>query len=135
MINVLVVDDDAMVAELNRSFIGQVPGFNCVGTASTLQQAKEFLFNSDTPIDLLLLDIYMQQENGLDLLPALRQAQSPVEVIIISSAADAENIKTSLHYGVGDYLIKPFQFPRFEEAQKKSLMDNQHSYQQRILTC
>ena len=135
MINVLVVDDDAMVAELNRSFIGQVPGFHCVGTASTLQQAREFLFNSDTPIDLMLLDIYMQQENGLDLLPELRQAQSAVEVIIISSAADAENIKTSLHYGVVDYLIKPFQFPRFEEAligwrQKKSLMDNQHHYQQ-----
>jgi Response regulator of citrate/malate metabolism len=135
MINVLVVDDDAMVAELNRSFIGQVPGFHCVGTAATLQQAREFLFNSETPIDLVLLDIYMQQENGLDLLPELRQAQSSVEVIIISSAADAENIKTSLHYGVVDYLIKPFQFPRFEEAltgwrQKKSLMDNQHYYQQ-----
>ena len=72
MINVLVVDDDAMVAELNRSFIGQVPGFHCVGTAATLQQAREFLFNSETPIDLVLLDIYMQQENGLDLLPELR---------------------------------------------------------------
>lgn len=135
MINVLVVDDDAMVAELNRSFIGQVPGFNCCGTAATLQQARDFLFNSDTPIDLLLLDIYMQQENGLHLLPELRKAQSPTEVIIISSAADAENIKTSLHYGVVDYLIKPFQFPRFEEAltswqQKKSLMDNHQHYQQ-----
>ena len=94
MINVLVVDDDAMVAELNRSFIGQVQGFHCCGTASTLKQAKEILFNSDTPIDLVLLDIYMQQENGLDLLPELRKAQSSVEVIIISSAADAENIKT-----------------------------------------
>lgn len=132
MINVLVVDDDAMVAELNRSFIGQVPGFHCVGTAATLQQAREFLFNSETPIDLVLLDIYMQQENGLDLLPELRQAQSSVEVIIISSAADAENIKTSLHYGVVDYLIKPFQFPRFEEAlngwrEKKALMGS-HQY-------
>ena len=135
MINVLVVDDDAMVAELNRMYIGQVQGFTCCGTASTLQQAKEFLFNSDIQVDLVLLDIYMQQENGLDLLPVLRTAQSSVEVIIISSAADAENIKTSLHYGVVDYLIKPFQFPRFEEAltswrQKKSLMDNQHYYQQ-----
>ncbi|WP_343464201.1 two-component system response regulator DcuR [Pantoea sp.] len=135
MINVLVVDDDAMVAELNRSFIGQVAGFTCCGTASTLQQAKEILFNSETPVDLVLLDIYMQQENGLDLLPELRKAQSAVEVIIISSAADAENIKTSLHYGVVDYLIKPFQFPRFEEAltswrQKKSLMDNHPYYQQ-----
>lgn len=135
MINVLVVDDDAMVAELNRCYIGQVQGFNCCGTAATLQQAKEILFNSDITVDLVLLDIYMQHQNGLDLLPELRKAHSPVEVIIISSASDAGHIKTSLHYGVVDYLIKPFQFPRFEEAlnswrQKKSLMDNQHDYQQ-----
>ena len=85
--------------------------------------------------DLILLDIYMQQENGLDLLPELRSAGRPVDVIIISSAADAATIKTSLNYGVVDYLIKPFQFARFEEAltgwrQKKSLMDNHQFYQQ-----
>lgn len=135
MINVLVIDDDAMVAELNRSYIGQVPGFNCCGVASTLQQAKDRLAQSHPAVDLILLDIYMQQENGLDLLPELRSAQQPIDVIIISSAADAATIKNSLNYGVVDYLIKPFQFSRFEEAltqwrQKKRLMDNQPFYQQ-----
>ncbi|WP_210501808.1 two-component system response regulator DcuR [Pantoea ananatis] len=135
MINVLVVDDDAMVAELNRCYIGQIDGFTCCGTASTLQQAKERLLQTDPPVDLILLDIYMQQENGLDLLPELRSAGRPVDVIIISSAADAATIKTSLNYGVVDYLIKPFQFSRFEEAltgwrQKKRLMDNHPFYQQ-----
>ncbi|WP_437616341.1 two-component system response regulator DcuR [Erwinia sp. V71] len=135
MINVLVVDDDAMVAELNRCYIGNIPGFTCCGTASNLQQAKERLARNDPPVDLILLDIYIQQENGLDLLPELRTTKRPVDVIVISSAADAATIKTSLHYGVVDYLIKPFQFARFEEAltswrQKKSLMDNQQFYQQ-----
>ena len=135
MINVLVIDDDAMVAELNRSYIGQVPGFNCCGVASTLQQAKDRLTQSHPAVDLILLDIYMQQENGLDLMPELRSAQQPIDVIIISSAADAATIKNSLNYGVVDYLIKPFQFSRFEEAltqwrQKKRLMDNQPFYQQ-----
>ena len=41
--NVLVVDDDAMVAELNRCYINQIPGLTCCGAASTLQQAKERL--------------------------------------------------------------------------------------------
>ena len=85
MINVLVVDDDAMVAELNRVYVGQVPGFHCVGTASTLQQAKEMILHSEPAVDLVLLDIYLQHENGLDLLPELREAKQPVEVIIISS--------------------------------------------------
>ncbi|MEY8710723.1 transcriptional regulator [Mangrovibacter phragmitis] len=135
MINVLIVDDDAMVAELNRCYVAQVPGFTCCATASTLQQASELVLNKQQPIDLILLDIYMQQDNGLDLLPVLRQAQRPIDVIVISSAADADNIKKSLNYGVVDYLIKPFQFSRFEEAltgwrQKKNLMDNQQYYEQ-----
>ncbi|WP_428946125.1 two-component system response regulator DcuR [Pantoea sp. FN060301] len=135
MMNVLVVDDDAMVAELNRCYIGQISGLTCCGTASSLQQAKDRLLQTDPPVDLILLDIYMQQENGLDLLAELRSAHHHVDVIIISSAADAASIKTSLNYGVADYLIKPFQFSRFEEAlthwrQKRSQMDNQQYYQQ-----
>lgn len=116
MINVLVVDDDAMVAELNRCYVAQLPGFACCAVASTLQQAKDLVLNSELAVDLILLDVYMQQDNGLDLLPALREAKRPVDVIVISSAADAATIKQSLHYGVVDYLIKPFQFSRFEEA-------------------
>lgn len=41
MINVLIIDDDAMVAELNRRYVAQIPGFQCCGTASTLEKAKE----------------------------------------------------------------------------------------------
>ncbi|KOQ95140.1 two-component system response regulator DcuR, partial [Pluralibacter gergoviae] len=53
----------------------------------------------------------------------------------ITSAADAATLQTAIHYGVVDYLIKPFQFPRFEEAltgwlHKKKLMDNHDYYQQ-----
>lgn len=64
MINVLIVDDDAMVAELNRRYVAQLSGFHCCGTASTLEKAKEIIFHSDHHIDLILLDIYMQKENG-----------------------------------------------------------------------
>lgn len=70
MINVFIIDDDAMVAELNRRYVAQIPGFQCCGTASTLEKAKEVIFHSDVQIDLILLDIYMQKENGLDPAPA-----------------------------------------------------------------
>ncbi|MCW2476483.1 MULTISPECIES: two-component system response regulator DcuR [unclassified Symbiopectobacterium] len=116
MINVLIVDDDAMVAELNRSYLSQVPGFNCYATVPTLQQARNLLMQPDSEIDLVLLDIYMQQDNGLDLLPTIREFSEQTDVIIISSASDVYTIKKALHYGVVDYLIKPFQFSRFEQA-------------------
>lgn len=54
MINVLVVEDDAMVAEFNRYYLSQVAGFNCCGIVSSLQQAREFLMAMEQPIDLIL---------------------------------------------------------------------------------
>lgn len=79
-------------------------------------KAEALIANPGQPIDLVLLDVYMQQDNGLDLLPIIRASGRPIDVIMISSASDAATIQTSMHYGVVDYLIKPFQFPRFEEA-------------------
>ncbi len=110
-----------------------------VGLALVKQQveneAKEIIFHSGHHIDLILLDIYMQKENGLDLLPVLHSEGCKCDVIVISSAADATTIKDSLHYGVVDYLIKPFQASRFEEAltgwlHKKNEMDKHQYYEQ-----
>ena len=115
MFNVLIVDDDAMVAGLNQLFINRVADFHCCGIASTIGEAEQML-NQLPQIDLLLLDVYMQQENGLSLLPILRARARPIDAIMITSAADAATVQTAMRYGVVDYLIKPFQFPRFEEA-------------------
>lgn len=135
MINVFIIDDDAIVAELNRHYVARVPGFQCCGTASTLEKARQVIFHSDLQIDLILLDIYMQKENGLDLLPFLHTIGCKSDVIVISAAADTMTIKDSLHYGVVDYLIKPFQASRFEGAltgwlQKKRDMDKHQYYEQ-----
>ncbi|WP_158783409.1 two-component system response regulator DcuR [Pantoea sp. BAV 3049] len=135
MINVLIVDDDAMVAELNRVYVSQIPGFSCCGHAATLLQAETMINDPSMSIDLILLDVYLQQDNGLDLLPILRAAASTIDVIVISSASDAATVQKSMHYGVVDYLIKPFQFPRFEEAltswrEKKNLKGSHQYYEQ-----
>ncbi|MEA9391301.1 two-component system response regulator DcuR [Acerihabitans sp. TG2] len=129
MINVMIVDDDAMVAELNKCYLEQVAGFRCLYSVSTLQQAQRLLTEPDHPIDLVLLDIYMQQDNGLDLLPTIRAFSEQTDVIIISSASDVPTVKKAMKYGVVDYLIKPFQFERFEQAlityrQELTLLDH-----------
>lgn len=135
MINVLIVDDDAMVADLNRLYVNRVEGFSCCGIASTLGQAEAVINDPHHPVDLILLDVFMQQDNGLDLLPIIRASGRAIDVIMISSASDATTIQTSMHYGVVDYLIKPFQFPRFEEAlkgwsKKRQLMGSHQNYKQ-----
>ncbi|WP_426617558.1 two-component system response regulator DcuR [Raoultella sp. R2A007] len=115
MFNVLVVDDDAMVAGLNQLFISRVADFHCCGIASTIGEAEQML-NQLPQIDLVLLDVYMQHQNGLSLLPVLCASGRHIDTIMITSAADASTVQTAMRYGVVDYLIKPFQFPRFEEA-------------------
>ena len=61
MINVLIIDDDAMVAELNRRYAAQIPGFQCCRTATTPEKDKEIIFNSATPNHLKFLDSYKQK--------------------------------------------------------------------------
>lgn len=114
MIKVLIVEDDPMVAELNKRYLERVDGMQIVAVAPNAEQALSIL--SSQEIDLLLLDIYMPGMNGLELLSKIRNLEKSVDVIVISAASDISSIKKALRYGAVDYLIKPFEFDRFHSA-------------------
>ncbi|HAF52321.1 MAG TPA: two-component system response regulator DcuR, partial [Leclercia adecarboxylata] len=80
MIHVLIVDDDAMVADLNCQYVNRVNGFCCCGVATTLAEAGAVLNTSARQVDLILLDVYMQRENGLSLLPVIRASGRNTDV-------------------------------------------------------
>ncbi|WP_379133177.1 response regulator [Paenibacillus sp. sgz500958] len=113
-IRVLIVEDDPMVAKFNRHYVEQVEGFEYAGWAASGDEAEELLRKDS--VDLVLLDIYMQHTNGLKLLADIRESGSTVDVIIISAASDQASIRKALQFGAVDYLIKPFEFSRFQEA-------------------
>ncbi len=114
MFNVLIVDDDSMVAELNRLFISRVADFRCCGIASTLAEAEQMLNHARDRFDPAGCVHAARERTGSAAHPAY-DARS-IDAIMITSAADAATVQTAMRYGVVDYLIKPFQFPRFEEA-------------------
>lgn len=114
MIRVLIVDDDPMVAEFNRRYLQEVNGFTLAGIVHTVKDAREFLESEKA--DLILLDVYMPGATGIDLLRFIRKKNISADVILITAAADKENIQTALRYGALDYLIKPFEFERFNQA-------------------
>lgn len=62
MIRVLLVEDDPMVAELNRIFLSRVAGFEIVASVRSATEALEALRSQ--PVNLLLLDIFMPGQNG-----------------------------------------------------------------------
>jgi response regulator of citrate/malate metabolism len=114
MIRTLIVDDDAMTASIHRSYVERVPGFEVVGEAHTASDALRF--SRSLQPDLVLLDIYLPDMSGLEVLRRLRDSsESHVDVIAITAAKDADTLRTAIHGGVVHYLVKPFFFDTFRE--------------------
>lgn len=120
MIQVVIVEDDLMVASINKEYVQQTPGMHVVATFHNGQDALEYL--KDRDIDLLLLDVYMPDLSGMDLLRQLRVLQKNVDVIMVTAANDTSSIQEALNMGILDYLVKPFQYERFETAIRKYLL-------------
>ena len=112
MRDVLIVDDDFMVAEIHRSFVEQVDGFRAVGVARTgtdaLSAAREL------QPQLILLDVYLPDMTGLEVLQRLRSGGDRVGVIMITAARELDTVTGAFDGGAADYLIKPFEFPQLK---------------------
>lgn len=114
MIDVLIVEDDPMVAEFNKTYLQMVPGFRLVGQVNDGEQALHFLH--DNAVSLLLLDLFMPKLDGLELLKHIRISYPKVDIIMVTAARNSDNIQTALRLGVIDYIVKPFTFERFRTA-------------------
>ncbi|GAB3466943.1 response regulator [Actinophytocola sediminis] len=108
MINVLVVEDDPVAADAHRLYVNRVTGFAVAGVAHTATGARRAL--SRTDIDLILLDQYLPDGNGLDLCRALRADARLIDVIMVTSARDLAVVRAAVSIGVVQYLLKPFTF-------------------------
>ncbi|WP_238009178.1 response regulator [Dactylosporangium sp. AC04546] len=113
MPRVLIVDDDFMVARIHQGFVQRVPGFTVVGAVHTGAAALDAV--AQLHPDLVLLDIYLPDISGLDVLRRLRQDGNPVDVLAITAAQDVETIRGALRSGVVHYIIKPFSFETLRE--------------------
>ena len=114
MINVLVVEDDPMVAQLHEHYLSQIKGFQLCDIAGNGDTALKLL--RQNKYDLIILDVFMPTMDGLQLLAKIRENGYDVDVIIVSAANDKDKIKLALRLGAVDYIIKPFEFERFNLA-------------------
>ncbi len=114
MIKVLIVEDDPMVAEINKRYLQDMKGFRLTGLVHTVKDAIDFL--QKETVELILLDVYMPGDNGLLLLQYIREHHLEMDVILITAAGEKDKIQTALRLGAVDYLIKPFEFDRFQQA-------------------
>ncbi len=108
MIRVLVVDDDFMVARIHTGFVERTSGFEVVGVARSGGEALEQVERLEP--DLVLLDVYLPDTTGLDLLQQMRELVPEVDVLVISAAREADTVRRALRGGIVHYLIKPFSY-------------------------
>lgn len=114
--HILVVDDDRRLRELLQKFLSE-SGFR-VTTAENAANAREKL--ASIQFDLLVLDLMMPGENGLELTSGLRKTNS-VPILLLTAMAEQEDKIEGLERGADDYLTKPFE-PRELVARIRSIL-------------
>ena len=92
LIRVLLVEDDPMVADLDRHYVNRVEGFETVASVRNAEEALQAL--QDRQVDLILLDVFMAGRTGVELLAEIRARALDVDVILVTAARDPRTIST-----------------------------------------
>ncbi|ETI69227.1 response regulator [Neobacillus vireti] len=114
---VLVIDDDFMIANLHGKYIEQQEGYQLVGIAKNFDETVSL--SSKLKPDLLLLDVYLPDRSGLEVLRDIRSRNLRCDVILITAATEIHIIEEAFRLGIFNYLIKPFKLDLLKETLKK----------------
>ncbi|QBP42218.1 response regulator [Paenisporosarcina antarctica] len=114
IIEVLIVEDDIRIAEIHRRFINKIEGFIVVGSANTGAEAKDWI--SALKPDLILLDVYLPDMMGTELMIFIQEESPDSDIIYITAASEVNIVKQAFRGGVVDYILKPLTFDRFQDS-------------------
>ena len=114
MIETLIVEDDYHVATIHGAYLRRVDGFEVCGHASTLASARAEIQRLAPA--LVLLDIYLPDGNGLDLVRETLETSGPrPDFLVITAARDMMSVRAAMQLGAVHYLVKPFNYAQLEE--------------------
>ena len=114
-IGVLIVEDEPLAADAHVAYVERVRGFAVRGRAPDGATAIRLLGDRSSGIDLVLLDIYLPDMHGLDVVRAMRTAGHRADVIAVTSARDLTVVRAAVSQGIVQYLLKPFTFAALRE--------------------
>lgn len=114
MYHVIIVEDDPMVASINRQYLQSDPLFILDQTFTNGKDALAYL--ETHKVDLAVVDYYMPLMNGMEFVKACRARELDTLLVMITAANSADDITTAISNGVMDYIVKPFTFERFQET-------------------
>jgi DNA-binding LytR/AlgR family response regulator len=117
--NCLIVDDERLARELLKSYVAKIPRLELLAECASSHEASPYLENGT--VELILLDIQMPQQSGIDFLRQLGQRKPRV----IFTTAYPNYALEGFELDVVDYLLKPISFQRFEQAINKALQQQE----------
>jgi response regulator of citrate/malate metabolism len=106
VIATLIVEDDFRVARVHAEVVEALPDFHVAATVHTASAALEATERRRP--DLILLDLFLPDASGLDVLSRVRALSEPPDVIILSAANDMTSVRTAMRHGALHFLVKPF---------------------------
>ena len=112
-IRTVVVDDDYRVAAVHAAYVAKVEGFDVVGQAHSAAEALESVDRLRP--DLVLMDVFLPDGDGLDVVRTLMGQPRHPDVIVITAARDVATVRHAMQLGAIHYLVKPFGFAALNE--------------------
>ena len=114
MIRTVIVDDDFLVAKVHCAYTERVQGFEVVAVAHSGREALDVVERLQP--DLVVLDVYLPDMSGLQVLQELRHRGAAVDAIMVTAAKDVDSLRAAMAGGALQYIVKPFNFERFRDA-------------------
>ena len=112
-VRTLIVDDDFRVAAIHSAYVERTDGFEVIAVAHTAAQAVDAV--AEHRPDLVLMDVYLPDGNGLDVVRTLVDAPHHPDVIVITAARDVDTVRAAMQLGAVHYLVKPFGYAALRE--------------------
>ncbi|WP_433587662.1 two-component response regulator DpiA [Providencia alcalifaciens] len=124
-IKILIVEDELLLAEIHAEYIKAYPACDKVWLAGNLAEARKMIEYMKP--DLILLDNYLPDGKGIDLVHELLQERNSADIVFTTAASDMETVTEAIRLGVFDYLVKPVAYERLGQTldryiQRKSVL-------------
>lgn len=135
-IKILIVEDELLLAEMHSEYIKAYPACDKVWLAGNLAEARKMIEYMKP--DLILLDNYLPDGKGIDLVHELIQERNNADIVFTTAASDMDTVSSAIRLGVFDYLVKPIAYERLGQTldryiQRKSVVqENSKTNQSKI---
>lgn len=134
--DVLIAEDDFRVADIHEQFLSKIEKVNLIGKTSNCQETLQFI-RARQP-KLVILDNYMPDGLGVDLIDDIRKISLQVDIILVSAENEIQYFEKALSKGVKGIIIKPATLTHFIETienymEKNKLLENRDYIDQKVI--